>query len=156
MAARNKAIAYAEDTLGVNTLQAEVLELENKLRSPSGLLRQAAIADSQVRLIEKSISERTIELRIESRGDNPEMSATAFEAHLKVVIASDEKLLQLNDDLEMARQSAEMVAAEAREVELAHRSRVARMNMLGGYMQYLAAAKNAVTAARTGGQDWPY
>lgn len=157
MAARNKSIAYAEDTLGVHEIYAEVIDLENKLRGESGgLLRQVALAESQVRLIEKDITERTIELRIESRGDNPDMSATAFEAHLKVVIASDEKLLKLNDDLEMAKQSADMIAAEAREVELAHRSRVARLNMLGGYLQYLAAAKASATAARTAAVEWPY
>lgn len=156
MAARNKAVAYAEDVLGVHEIYAEVLGLENQLRGEKGLLREVADNEANIRSLEKSIADRTIELRIEKRGDNPEMSATAFEAHLKVVVNSDPSIVHLTEQLERAKNVLDAVASEAREVELAHRSRVARLNMLGGYLQYLASAKNASTAARTAGQDWPY
>ena len=89
-----------------------------------------------------------MELAIDERGKHSDLSATAMKEHLKIVVFKDAAWRKLRDEIrELADQidGAEMDRKiKERDIEIA----CARMHELGGYLNYLAAAKNASLATR--------
>lgn len=150
---RNRAVRYAEDSLGVNDVFSTTVEIESSLRK---LLAERAGIEQAVNGIKAGIELRTSDLRADVRGDNPTVSATAYESAVKDVLASDGKLRKWREELLSKTNRLLDLEAQIRVEELEHRSRVARLHELGGYFQYLASSKNAVTAARATVNDFPY
>lgn len=154
MTTRNRAIRFAEDELGVHTVFRDSVELEEKLRN---CIAERTEEEIIVRMREARIEGRIIEVREKVRADSDSsISATAYESKVKDACASDEQLREYKEALSENKDRLTMLEGEIRGYELMHRSRIARMNELGGYLSYLAASRNASTAARVSVNDWPH
>lgn len=152
---RSKAIRYAEDDLGVHLIYTEAVNAEQEIREH---VLQKADYEVAIRHHEQELDERIYELRQqlhEETGDKP-LSATAFESTVKDMIGSDEKVKALKAKIIDEKDLLSYVEANLRDKELTHRSRVSRMTEIGGYLHYLAAAKNANTAARESASSFPW
>jgi hypothetical protein len=137
-------VAYAEDTLGVHEILAGVIATREKLDKE--ILTTWANARDAKRKAESDLEDREMELVIAERGKHPEMSETAFRGHLKEVLFKDdgwrrirEHIRRLADDIDGAEVDRKLAE---RDIEIG----CARMIELGGYLNYLAAAKNASIA----------
>lgn len=151
---RNKAIRFAEDELGVHTVFNESVALEEKLQK---LIEERTNEEIIVRAREARIEGRMVEIREKVREDSDSsISATAYESKVKDACASDKALREFKEALGENKDHLIQLEGEIRGYELMHRSRIARMHELGGYLHYLAASRNASTAARTTVNDWPH
>lgn len=137
-------VTYAETVLGVHEVfkYAEVLhdELVNRqleLEEAQKLKRQMA----------DGVEQAEIALIIQKRGENSELSQTAFEKRIKEWMFQDKIVQQTRRHLSDSTSKVEYQEHLVRAVELKLKIQIARMNELGGYLQYLAAAKLATLTA---------
>jgi len=151
----NKAVRYAEDILEVHEVfdkASSVLEDMDRLRANITKLV------SEKRELADKILDREAVLTIEERGNNPQMSATAFESHIKTARRNDAQLM-----IYRHQQREVQGGLDESDSSLAHLKEVletlrARMVELNGYLVYLAAAKNAETQAKEphdSSSNWP-
>lgn len=148
-----RALAYAEDTLGVNRVWADTQDLAAQIARGH---EQVAAFDAEVRTLASQIDGRRNKLLLEAANSNPEMTPTAFERHMKLAYAGDDELETLNRLHADAISRRESMAATVRGHQTNHNGFVARLNELGGYFNYLAAAKQAQTAAARTLTDDPW
>lgn len=149
---RSRAVIYAEDTLGINSVYEDCISLEEDLAPKH--TRQAQLRAS-IREVTDRIEEREMELVEKVRADNPTISMAQLDRDLKLAMHNDEAYVQRKQQLREFKEELDEVENEIREIEIKLRTRTTRMQELGAYMAYLASVKNAVTAAR-GVADWPY
>lgn len=149
----NKAIAYAEDQLGVHRTWTNVEQLTTQL---ADLYRTQAGLETETRGLDQAIESRRADILDFEAQSNPDMKVTEFERHLKLVYARDEDLRNLVTLRLDAMARRDTIAAQAKSTEYNHRAHVARLNELGGYFRYLSAVKEAATVAEQGAQVWPY
>lgn len=149
---RSRAVIYAEDTLGINSIYDECIALEEDL---APFLERQAQLRSSIREVTDRIEEREMELVEKIRVDDPDMSMAKLDRELKRTMFDDEKYVQRKQQLRELKEELDNAEVEIRTRELSLRTRVTRMQELGAYMVYLGSVKNAVTAAR-GVADWPY
>lgn len=133
-----KSIEYAEQKLGVHTIYSDAKKALEWYGSASADYERF-IDEKRRRLA----SVEDIEIRIisEERANNPEMSQAQMDRHLKIVFNQ-------NGDLRLGR---DMVIECSHSIDVAEHNMklhekelqvlTARMNELGGYLQYLAAVK---------------
>lgn len=131
-----QAVGYATKQLGFQTVYDESVEAEGTLAQA---LEEVRLWADKKRNIAELILDRQADLATEERANKAELSATAFEAHMKIAIRQDRNLKELRADLASAAIRHEEAEHKAREAELVIRTRTARMTELGGYFQYLAA-----------------
>lgn len=135
-----KALAYAENQLGVHSVFEGVQQHLEYLDTQLGDLDKALDAK---RAVNEKIEDREAQLIGEKRGTHPEMTDTGFQTRLKEWRRKDPELQLLRAELNIA--LAEIQGAEM-DLELT-RARIktgcARMEQLGGYLNYLASVKNA-------------
>lgn len=149
----NRALAYAEDNLGVHRIWVEVGQLTVQL---SDLYRTQAGLETETRSLDYQIEARRAELLVREADGNPEMNPTAFERHMKLVYGRDEELASIGRLRLDAMASRDAINAQIKGAEYNHRGHVGRMNELGGYFEYLAAAKSAATVAAQAVADYPW
>lgn len=135
-----KALRYAEDNLGVNRVYDEACEQQSIL---SGLQDRLLAARSEKRRVEQTKADLEMEVVEEERRKHHDMSQAQMDKHLKVAFSN-------NGDIREARDYLSTLAGEIDflefEVDRAHQDikiAVARMEELGGYLQYLAVVKHA-------------
>jgi hypothetical protein len=136
----NRAIAYAEDTLGVHRTWTDVQALQAQLND---LYQMHAGFLSESRKLEWESDNRRNQILVEESSNNPEMTPTAFERHMRLAYAGDETLeaiAKLKVDVMARRDGAE---ASIKSVERNHVGHVARLKELGGYFEFLAVTKAA-------------
>lgn len=140
MAGKVNPVTYAEETLGVHRVYEEVVAKRNEL---DDILGELSDKRDKRRVIEQGISDREMDIVSDERGKHPDMSEAGMTRHLKTVFAKDpliaplrQQLLELNNDID----GLEFDKAMA---EYDIKIGLARMNELGGYLQYLAVAKLA-------------
>jgi hypothetical protein len=130
-----RAVGYAHK-LGFQTAYDEAVTAESIIAEAHG---EVLKANRNKRELADGILDRQADLAVEERGRLSELSATAFDAHMKVAIRNDGRLIELRAELSNASYQGEKAEQRAREAELTIRNRTARMMELGGYFQYLAA-----------------
>lgn len=150
-----KALDYAELTLGVHKVFEEAKE------------KRQALADANLKMLdlraarrgqEQYLEDLKMEVIEEERSTNPSESQAAFDRRIKVVFSNNgairegrDRLLYLAGDIETVEYEIEMLT---KDIQIA----VARMQELGGYLQFLAVIKQAnasrETKNHTDGNPW--
>ncbi len=136
----NKALTYAELTLGVHSVYEEA---EKLLKEQDDSLTILDKAQDEKRVLVDLISDREADLISEQRGVHPDISATALDQRIRVAKRQDSALTELRKKL---RQVLSEIAGEEYNLEhirSALRIREGRLIELGGYFNYLAAVKQA-------------
>lgn len=134
------AMVYAETELEVHAVYAQGNERQAQLDRALSLL---STAKDEKRAMENKLADYESDLAAKLRGENPEMPVTAFERLVKDTIKSDPTWRQFRDDI-----TAKIGEIEGLEFDKSFLSKhvdlaVARMTQLGGYLKFLAAAKES-------------
>lgn len=140
---RGKAVAYAEDRLGVHTVYEDVVQHRNAL---DDLFTQIALQKDRRRTLEQQLQDREIDITSDEVGKHPGMSQAALDRHLKLEIPKDPEVRQIKSDLADTISQIEGLEYDIRVTETDVKIAVGRMTELGGYLQYLAAVKTAESA----------
>lgn len=136
---------WAEDELGVNSLYSEVKDIEQELEP---MLHARRHVEADIRYSREEMDTYESELILREKNSNPDMSATAFERHIKLAIVADKNHSKMRNDLLDTQARLGKIEADIRMLELKLRGRTARLQELGGYLSYLAGVKNAAAVAR--------
>lgn len=136
----DKALEYAERTLGVHTVHEEALAARQQLDDT--LTKLAEVRDRQ-RDIELKVSDREMEVTIDQRGKHPDMAVTRWDKHIKESFRDDDDLRALREQLYAVRSDIEGYEFDVKIHETTIRIATARMTELGGYLIYLAEVKRS-------------
>jgi hypothetical protein len=136
----NQALDYAENTLGVHKVHDEAEALVAELDNALGLLDAAIDAR---RSLDEQIEDRHMELLIEERGKAADISQAAMDRRLKEVYHKDGTLKVLRSQRNAKAGEASGLELDIDYIKYRLKVKVARMEELGGYFQFLAAVKNA-------------
>jgi len=150
---QHKAIAYAEDQLGVHRTWANCEAITVAL---ADLYDQQAGFEAESRNLNHQIDALKDGLLVRESAVFPEMAPTAFERHMRLVIAKDENLTAVKRTLLECMARRDVVAGQIRAQENNHKGSVARLNELGGYFNYLAQVRMAATMAANAVADFPW
>jgi hypothetical protein len=140
-------VAYAEDTLGVHEILEGVIAAREKLDKE--ILTTWANTRDAKRKAESDLEDREMELVISERGKHPDISETAFRGHLKEVLFKDTEWRRIRDHIRGLADDIDGAEVDRKLTERDIEIGCARMIELGGYLNYLAAAKNASIANKT-------
>jgi hypothetical protein len=150
----NRAIAYAEDTVGVHRTWLYTQELQVQLND---LYQEQSGYLTETRNLDWQIDRRKNQILIEESEANASMAVTAFERHIKLVIAKDDELASLYEVRCQAMSRRDAVEATIKSVERNSNGHIARLKELGGYFEFLAVTKaaqmQAVTAAQAASES---
>lgn len=144
-ARRSKVEAYAEDKLKINDVFAQSLEAEMQLAT---VLRRRSELEVAIRDVQETIEETSTNARFEFRKANPGLAVTAYDSQVRDHLARNDRLNELRKQKKMHQDELADVTAMISILERQHRSRVARMQVLAGYLNFLAATKNSANVAR--------
>lgn len=136
----NPALEYAENNLGVHKVQTEADAL---LESLDNSITALDAAQDVRRKADDQISNREMDLLIEERGKHPDHSEAAFGRHLKEVYYKDVTLKELRSKRTTAQMEVSGLELDIEVIKYRLKVKVARMNELCGYFNYLAVVKYA-------------
>lgn len=136
----NPALAYAEVTLGVHLCYDAAVLAHSQLDE---VVTDLDKAHDQRRTITEQVADREADLLIAERGKHSDMSATALDQHMKTVKRKDTMLTELRNQLNIVQGSINGLEYDSDMLKLRIKIEVARMEELGGYLQYLSAIKQA-------------
>jgi non-ribosomal peptide synthetase component F len=151
VAGGNRGIKYAEEQLRVHDVYADALAGAHDADTSR---RHLAMTRREKWQAEEAYTDAELEFIAAKRGDNPDMSQTAFDKYVKGEIHKNPDLRRMRAAL--ADLNLELDATEAairrsqNQVDTAH----SRMTELGGYLNYLAAIK-AASAPAGQTENWP-
>ncbi len=136
----NPALKYAEDVLGVHRVYDEANALNDKLDATLNLLDKAI---DERRNMDTEIADYEMDILIAERGKHPDHSEAAFARHLKEVHHKDEQLKRMRHF-----RNAKSGEVSGHELDIEYlksqlKVKVARMEVLGGYLRFLAVIKEA-------------
>jgi chromosome segregation ATPase len=138
---RRSAVEYAEKVLGVHLPWDEALG--RLLDHENATQAQAEIRNS-IRTHKQRIEDRKFEVTTEAPSvEGYPDGVQARRDFVKVLLANDEQLGDLESTLDHLNSRLEHVSAEVKRHELALHVLVARMTELGGLLQFYAVAKQA-------------
>lgn len=140
-----KALKYAEDELGVHAVHEAALKSRQELDECLTALSEAR---DEKRSIELQLQDAELEVAADERGKHPEMSAAAMDKHLKVALSKDDRVRELREQHTKLIGDVEGCEFDRSIIEVDIKIAVARLQELGGYLQYLAAIKQADTASK--------
>lgn len=138
-------IKYAEQELGVHQAYERAQAARQRFAKFAVTLNEANTA---IRHIHEMMDDREQELVAEQRAANPEMSATAFKEHMKEVVHADESMKDFRKDLMDKQDSRDAAEISVEAAKYAMRVEAARLNELGGLLNFYAATKYATTQKR--------
>lgn len=136
----NPALEYAEKYLGVHKVQEEAERLLDELNASLDALDAAQDARRE---LDEKISDHEMDILISERGKHPDHSEAAMSRHLKEIHHKDLKLRRLRHERNAKSGEASGLELDIEYTKYRLKVKVARMEELGGYFQYLAAVKNA-------------
>lgn len=142
----NKALQYAENNLGVHVVWEDV---QSYLADLDSLLADLDKAQDRKRQLNEDYADREVELVNEQRGVHPNMSDTRFKSEFKGWERSDSALRLLRVELNKIQSEIQGLEYDLEILKLRIRASTARMEELGGYLNYLAAVKNATAETTT-------
>lgn len=137
-----KALQYAEQKLGVNTVHEEAVVAHQALDK---LLTDLSEAKDQKREKEARLEDKMMEIVADERSKHPEMSEAGMTRHLKLAYSDDEEVRAYRDQIQSLTNSIEGIEYDKSFMETSIKIAVARMHELGGYLVYLASIKNSIT-----------
>ena len=136
-------VTYAEETLGVHKIYDEALAIQSELDT---LMTDLDKVHDKRRDTELRLTDREMEIFFDERSTHTEMSATALDQHVKLVRHKDEDHQLLRSQLNALRGEVGGLEIDVDFAKARLRTVQVRMEQLGGYLNFLAAAKNAQTA----------
>lgn len=148
-----KALAYAEDQMGVHRTYSEMGAVTVRLQD---LYRERAGYESETRSLDHQAEQRKNAILREVTLANGDVSQAAQDRAYRLACAEDEQLASIQEVRLTAMSRRDSIEAEIRGAEANHKAFVARLKELGGYFEYLSAVKTAETMACFGKQEWPY
>ena len=148
-----KALRYAEDQLGVNKVHEGALQSRNSLDSvltEIGELRDKKLA------LQASLQDKEMLLSADEWSKHPDMSAARMATHIKTVYANDDEIREMREVLAKVSGDVEGLEFDRDIHETDIRIAVARLQELGGYLQYLAVIKQGEYSnlSRAKGDPW--
>jgi sensor domain CHASE-containing protein len=133
-----KALAYAENDLGVHSVYTAAQmhrEVLNKV------LSELAESRDKRRDIELKVTDREMVLTSDERSKHPDMPVTRWDKHIKESFRDDDDLRSLREQMFAVVGEIEGLEFDKQIAETDIKIAIARMNELGGYLQYLAIVK---------------
>lgn len=134
----HKALKYAEDGLGVHSVYESAVTSHKEYGE---VLDQLSTIRSRKRTLEEELGEREVDILIEETSKHPSMSATAMKDHSKKAIQKDAQSKALRHELIEVSNEIDRLESRKAILEQEVRIQVARLNELGGYLQYLYIVK---------------
>jgi hypothetical protein len=138
--AMTNAVTYAEVELGVHEAYNEALRTLNESRVYGDTIVNYR---DKIREIEARIAYREVQIMDDEWTKHPEMAVTRMDKHVKAAQLKDEELQELHSSLRTIKRMLDESELAKAGFEGMVRIESARMIELGGYLQYLAAAKTA-------------
>lgn len=142
----SNAVEWAEKNLGVNSVYAEALLLQEQLDDLANHLDKA---QDVIREVNERIANRETDLYLHERSTHADQSATWLKEHVKHAERKDDTLTALRAELIAAQSNKsgfdydwEVLRSQLRILE-------ARMIQMGGYLNFLAVAKQAELTTKT-------
>lgn len=136
-AAIRKAVSYAEVRLSVHDVYNKAVTDHKAL--DECLNHTADIKDSK-RTWESATVDREMDLSADERSKHEDMSDAAMGRHLKILFRQDAFLMEARGTLNNITSDLEGLEYDRAILETGIKIAVARMNELGGYLQYLSTA----------------
>ena len=140
-----KALAYAEDRLQVNRVYHEALQKRNELDE---VLNELSDLRDRKRDLDARLTDAEMQVASDEWSKHPDMSAARMEKHVKVAYSNNDDVRQLREQLVKVTGDIEGREFDRSMCETDIKIAVARLQELGGYLQYLAAIKQAETASK--------
>ena len=134
-----KALQYAENQLGVHEVYQGTLKDLTDLDSTVGTLDKL---HDQKRELNEHLLDREVELIDEMRSVHYTMSDTRFNTEMKKWKRKDAKLMAIQLDINKLTSEIQGLEYDADIMKLKIRTGCARLEELGGYLNYLASVKN--------------
>ena len=135
-----KAVTYAENKLGVHQVLQNAVDAQHEL---DGIFNDLDRLHENKRACADKVQDREVAVYVEERTKHTEMSATALDAHVKNVRREDKDLVKLREETNNNLNSIQGLEYDAEIQRNTIKMSCARMEQLGGYLNYLAAIKNA-------------
>lgn len=135
-----KALAYAEDTLGVHRVYDDAAGFRIKLDE---ILTELSAARDKKRDLEFRLSDQEQLIAADEWGKHPDMAQTRMDKHLKSAFWKSDDWRTLREQLSSVTGEVEGLEYDKSIMETDIKIAVARMTELGGYLQFLAAVKIA-------------
>lgn len=138
-------IKYAEQELGVHEVYDRAQAAQQRFAKFIVTLNET---NNAIRHIHEMMDDREQEVVAEQRAANPDMSTTAFKEHMKEVVQQDETMRDFRKDLMEKQNSRDTAETSVEAAKYAMRVEAARLNELGGLLNFYAATKYATTQKR--------
>lgn len=133
-----KALQYAEEQLGVHKVYEGAIKL---LADLDKVLADLDNAQDRRRELNEHYSDREVELIDEMRSIHVSMSDTRFNSEMKLWKRKDTKLMKIQLDINKVLSEVQGLEYDSDLIKLRIRVGSARLEELGGYLNYLAAIK---------------
>lgn len=141
-----KALEYAENELGVHSVYEGALISSEEL---SNVHAELIGTRSAKRDLEANLVDRELELASEQWGKHPELSATRMDQIMRRVKNEDQSCREIRERILGMTRRIESGEYRKSLIEADIRIAASRLQELGGYLQYLAAIKQAHETNRT-------
>lgn len=136
-------VQYAEDHLGVHEVWKEA---ERRLIVHSDLTDQIKELNRRIRDAKDNLADREASIVADNGAAIVGMSKTAAKEHMKVVIDADPEIQRIRDQIATADAERAEADADLRHHDLGLKVLTARMQELGGLLEFYAAAKRNTTS----------
>ena len=136
----SSSVNYAENVLGVHNPWSESLR---RLESHRVAGERIASIKTEIRNTKASVDDRRLSLISEAPAKYPDLSITARKDQLRIDFAHDAHLIHLEQEVRRLEGELDSAEAERRHHELGLHILTARMNELGGLLNFYAEAKAA-------------
>lgn len=148
-----KALRYAENQLGVNKVHEGALRSRNNLDQ---VLTELGELRDKKRALQASLQDKEMLLSADEWSKHPDMSAARMDKHIRTVYSDDDEIREMRETLAKVSGDIEGLEFDRDIHETDIRIACARLHELGGYLQYLAAIKQAELASkpRAEGDPW--
>ena len=140
------AVTYAETELGIHQCFEDA---KQAVLDSTHLGNLIVVEREKIRDLESQIAYREIEVADLEWTKHPDMAVTRMDKHVKGAQLKDDKLQGLHEQLRSAKNRVEEWELSRASYDAAVKVYTARMIELGGYLQYLAAAKTSQTVRAT-------
>lgn len=134
----DRSILYAEQTLGVHDAYDAAKDGLTALRETQTAATEHA---AQKRNLVEALEDQRFALVARERGIHPEMSATAFEQHMKEIVHTDVQAKHIRAEIAACQHQIDLAEAGTREHEFTIKVQAARLEELGGLLHFYAAVK---------------
>lgn len=135
-----RARAHAEGYLGVERVYAAAKEACATMEAAR---HECHVISIQRKAVDGQITDREMQVIADERAASADMSATAFDRHIKVVLHNDAELRSLRDKRDVLALQYERASADADIAKIRAKVESSRMEELGGLLRFYAAVKEA-------------